>query len=151
MRVLQKAEERSRGFLEPGESVRQVFVAQGGINPWATMWMFAGAVMLGIVARRLAGEAPWLGLPWLLIALVVALLATTRRVVLVTDRAVVTLAMGRWGTTRPNRVVARLPLGTRIGPLSGTYAKVELGGERLWIHKKFHGSAPASAAAPPRR
>lgn len=157
MRVLEKTRERSRGFLEQGESVRQVVVAQGGLSPWGVTGMFAGAgagaVVLGIMARGLAGEAPWLALPWLPIggiAGIAAVLVTTRRVVLVTDRAVLVPACGGSGPARPKRVVARLPDGTRVGPLSGTYAKVALGGERLWIHKKFHGGATASGPRPRR-
>ncbi|MFC8512397.1 hypothetical protein [Streptomyces sp. NPDC057257] len=63
--------------------------------------------------------------------------------VLVTDRAVVVLEYGRFGGVKPTRVLARLPQGTPIGPMSGTWARIELAGERLWVHKKWHEDAAA--------
>lgn len=72
---------------------------------------------------------------------------TTRRGVLVTDRNVVVLEYGRFGGVKPIRVIARLPQGTRIGPMSGTWAPIELAGERLWVHKKWQGDAAAFTPA----
>ncbi|MCT9078511.1 hypothetical protein [Streptomyces fulvoviolaceus] len=64
-----------------------------------------------------------------------------------TDRSVVVLEYGRFGAVKPTRVLARPPLGTEIGPLSGTWARIELAGERLWVHKKWHGDAAAFTPA----
>lgn len=75
-KISAKVVERSQGLLEPGEQVRRVLLAQGGINPWAQVVFF----MVGL-----------------------------------------------------------------IGTLSGTWAQTELAGERLWVHKKWHGDAAAFA------
>ncbi|MEU6380314.1 hypothetical protein [Streptomyces sp. NPDC046909] len=134
-----KAIERSQRFLEPGEQVQRVVFAQGGINPWFQVVFFLVALIgLRIVTGGLLGGA--LG------GLAGALLVNafiTRRLVLVTDRAVVVLEYGQFGGVKPKRVLARLPMGTGIGPLSGTWAQIELGGERLWVHKKWHEAAGA--------
>ncbi|AZP17493.1 hypothetical protein EJC51_16010 [Streptomyces aquilus] len=77
---------RAQEFLRPGEQVRRVVIAQGGINPR-------------------------LQIAFLMVAFI--------------------------------GVIARLPQGTRIGPMSGTWAQIELAGERLWVHKKWQGDAAA--------
>jgi hypothetical protein len=58
--------------------------------------------------------------------------------------------------TSAKEVLARLPRSTRIGPLSGLWARIELNGERQWVHKRFHGDvamadsrAVTAAASPP--
>ncbi|MDX3850546.1 hypothetical protein [Streptomyces sp. AK02-01A] len=139
--------ERSSRFLEEGETVRRVYLAQGGINPWAQVGFFVAGLVLVRVVAMAAGADGNLGLfggvlGGVLGAAVAAAL-TTRRVVAVTDRAVLLLSYGRFGAVKPNSVVARLPKGTRIGELSGTWAKTEIAGEKLWIHKKWHGDAAA--------
>ncbi|WP_327428755.1 hypothetical protein [Streptomyces sp. NBC_01236] len=148
-KILAKVVERSQGLLEPGEQVRRVLLAQGGINPWAQVAFF----MVGLIGVRAvavaAGAASGFGslggaLGGLAGGLIGAAL-TSRRVVLMTDRGVVVLEYGRFGGVKPTRVLARLPLGTALGVLSGTWARTELAGERLWVHKKWHGDAAALA------
>src|SRR4051812_20038234 len=142
--------ERARRLLEPGERVVRVFLAQGGIKPSASVWI----VLTGLLGTRTlasaAGAGNWQAALWgWLGAMAVAAVTTcltTRRVVLVTDRNVVLLEYGRLGGVKPRRVIARLPQGTRIGPLSGTWAQIELAGERLWVHRKWHGDAAAFEA-----
>jgi hypothetical protein len=66
----------------------------------------------------------------------------SRRVVLRTDRALVVLGFNRFAfRVKPSKVVARLPKDTLFGPLEGTYARMKLGTETLWIHKKWHATA----------
>lgn len=45
--------ERSQGLLEPGEQVRRVLLAQGGINPWAQVVFF----MMGLIGVRAVAVA----------------------------------------------------------------------------------------------
>ncbi|MFJ9381008.1 hypothetical protein [Streptomyces sp. NPDC101455] len=80
-----------------------------------------------------------------LVGAVVAAALTTRRVVLATDRGLVLLEYGRFGGVKPTKVIARLPQGTAIGTLSGTWARTDLAGERLWVHKKWHEDAAVPA------
>ncbi|MFF5492580.1 hypothetical protein [Streptomyces aquilus] len=143
--------ERAQGFLRPGERVRQVMVAQGGINPrFQIAFLMAAFIGVQILsdAMGLAGNAGIL--MGALGGVAGGLLANgfiTRRAVSVTDQDVVVLAYGRFGGARPTRVAARLPQGTRIGPMSGTWAQIELAGERLWVHKKWQGDAAAFTPA----
>ncbi|MGI5413874.1 hypothetical protein ACQEV9_44620 [Streptomyces chartreusis] len=142
--------ERSRRFLEPDEQVRRVILAQGGINPWLQVVFFVVGLIGVRIAFNAVGADGVLGIFYGVLggaagALVAGAL-TSRRVVLVTDRSVVVLAYGRFGGVKPSRLAARLPRDTRIGPLSGTWAPIELGGERLWVHKKWHGDAAAFEA-----
>ncbi|MFI9829513.1 hypothetical protein ACIHIX_17700 [Streptomyces sp. NPDC051913] len=137
----------SQGLLEPGERTRRVMLAQGGVSPW---WR-AGFFLVGAMAFQLVPVGGYAGFRGALGGLAGVLLAnafTSRRVVLVTDRAVVVLQYGRFGAVKPTRVLARLPLGTEIGPLSGTWARIELAGEPLWVHRQWQGDA--AAFVPPR-
>jgi hypothetical protein len=150
-KILSKVVERSQGFLEPGEQVRRVVIAQGGINPWLQVVFF----MVGVIGVRVVASvvgAAGGGVLWgALGGLAGAVLASafiSRRVVLGTDRSVVVLEYGRFGAVKPTRLLARLPEGTAIGPLAGTWARIELAGERLWVHKKWHGDAARVAGGP---
>ncbi|MFJ2237058.1 hypothetical protein [Streptomyces sp. NPDC087859] len=125
-------------------------LAQGGLNPWLQNVFF----LSGLIGARLV-VAWWDGpgvfdLLWSLLgALTGAVLATvfiSRRVVLMTDRGVVVLEYGRFGGVKPTRMLARLPSGTGTGPLSGLWARTELAGERLWIHRRWHRDAAVPKA-----
>lgn len=63
-------------------------------------------------------------------------------IVVVTDRGIVLLKATIWKPTFPKGatpVVARLPRGTRVGPLSGLWGSTTaLGEKKAWIHKRFH-------------
>jgi hypothetical protein len=109
MALRDKLIERSRPYLEDGEQPEQAFLAQTGPTPW--LMAFLGALAM--------------------------LLAVKRRIVVVTDRAIVVLHASAWTGTTPKNLVARLPRQQRIGPLSGVWGKTEIGGERMWIHKRF--------------
>jgi hypothetical protein len=124
MALRDKLIERSRSYLEDGEQVEQVFLAQTGPTPWLM-------ALIGAIAMAFA---------------------TKRRIVLVTDRAIVLLHASAWTGTTPKSVVARLPRQTRIGPLSGVWGKTELNGQRTWINKRFFKDVEAADArltAPP--
>lgn len=133
---------RSQEFLEPGEQVRRVVLAQGGLNPWwQNVFFLSGLVGARFAITSWGGSGLFDLLRSLLGALAGAFLATlfiSRRVVLMTDRGVVVLEYGRFGGVQPTRVRARLPLGTGLGRLSGLWARTELAGERLWVHRRWH-------------
>ncbi|MFJ3302383.1 hypothetical protein ACIPSA_04545 [Streptomyces sp. NPDC086549] len=143
---------RSQGFLEPNERIRRVMLAQGGINPWAQVVFF----LPGLIGTRILADAAGAGVAGAalfgalggVLGAAVAAPLISRRVVLVTDRGVVVLEYRRFGGVKPTRVIARLPQDTVIGPLSGTWAKIELAGERLWVHKKWHGAAAVFEPTP---
>lgn len=108
MALRDKLRERCQPLLEPGEQTQEVFLAQ-------------------------TGPSPWFGLLTYLIFFWVK-----RRVIAVTDRAIVVIRSGSWSGTSAQEVLARLPRNTPLGPVSGLWAKVVLNGERMWVHKRFH-------------
>jgi hypothetical protein len=142
-----RAIERSRGLLEPGERVRRVYFAQGGLAPPAQGLVLAPVSFLGhfLLGDRL-GLFSWAvgGLvAWLIIGA-----TTSRRLVLRTDTALVILAYNRFAGFRPSRLVARLPEDTPIPMLTGLWAPVVLNGEKLWINKRWHASHQVVAVLP---
>jgi len=116
MALRDKLRERSQPFLEPGEEVRHVFLAQAGPSPWlfALSWLFAF---------------------WM-----------KYRIVVVTDRSVVLLSASPWVPAKPKELVARLPRSTTFGPLEGVWAKTQIQGEKFYIHKRFHKDVEAADA-----
>src|SRR3712207_2409945 len=108
MALRDKLRERAQPLLADGEEIRHVFLAQAGPSPW----LFA---------------LSWLFAFWM-----------KYRVVAVTDRNVVLLQSSPWKPAAPKEVVARLPRSTKFGELKGVWAKIDLGGERYFVHKRFH-------------
>jgi hypothetical protein len=117
MTLRDKLRSRSEPFLEPGETIQEVFPVQAG-NPWM-VGLGGGLLML------------LLGKP---------------RDVVVTDRSVVVLRQSKM-TATPKEILGRLPRNTRFGPVKGIWAKSELNGEMVWIHRRFHGDANRADAA----
>jgi hypothetical protein len=112
MALRDKLRERVQPYLQPGEQVEQVFLAQGGITPW----LASGA--LGLVGA----------------------MAASRRVIVVTNQAILVVDASKLTGTTPTRrgVIARLPRQAVIGPPRGVWAKVRIGDEKLYVHKRFH-------------
>jgi hypothetical protein len=103
-----KLAERATLMLFPGESARQVFLAQGGGSPWLVN-------LLGVFSAMFA----------------------KRRIIAVSDYAIVVIEANLNGT-KPVRVLARLPRGIRLGPVRGIWSPINLGGEKLYVHRRFH-------------
>lgn len=67
------------------------------------------------------------------------------RCIVVTDDAITVLESSKWsGGARPQEVVGRMPRHTRLGPVSGRWAEVDLLGERHWVHRRFHDQIEAA-------
>jgi hypothetical protein len=99
-------------FLEPGEEVEVVFAAQSGPNPW---W----SVVWGWLAMVVTGSFSYV-------------------TVVTTDRANVVLRNVRMFRFRPAAVLFRGPRES-LGNPSGIWGKISVGGERYWVHRRFHG------------
>lgn len=118
MALRDKLVERAQPYLEPGETVRHVFMGQTGPSPF-----FAA-------------------LTWLII-----LFAGNYFVFVVTDRAILMLKAGKLVPSKPKSLEARLPRDVVIGPLKGIWGQTNaLGQERVWIHKRFHKDVAAADA-----
>jgi hypothetical protein len=112
---------KAKPLLEPGEVVAHVVRAMDGPPK------FLGLVIgLGIGALT---RIPLLGIlaMWLVFTRLYA-----RRILLATDRNLVVLAGGRWRFT-PKKVLARLDIDTRIGPMKGIWFQTTIAGRKLYI------------------
>ena len=119
MALREKLASRTQPFLEPGEQVQQIFAAQVGPNPWIVPAF--GPIIVAIVSKF--------------------------RVIAVTDRAVLVLKSSKL-TVKPTELLHRLPRQTRLGPIEGKiWGKITVGGERTWVHKRFHKDVQAADAA----
>lgn len=117
MALRDKLAERAAPFLEPGEQVQAVFVAQSGASPY---WSFVST--------------------W------IVLLSRGYVVVAATDRAILVLRSGFFTSTKPKSLLARLPRQPMDDP-SGLWGKLNLGGTRYWVHRRFHKDIKSANAA----
>jgi hypothetical protein len=108
MAIRDKIREGAAAHLEPGEQVQAVFAAQTA----SQYLLFAGFI------------------PFLLV--------NKYRCVVVTDRRIALFDAGRWSMAKPKALITSLPRATPLGPASGLWHALELGGEKLRVHKRFH-------------
>ncbi|MBI2169793.1 MAG: hypothetical protein HYU28_09900 [Actinobacteria bacterium] len=117
MALRDKLRDRAQPFLEPGEEARHVFLAQTGPSPY------------------------FLFLTYLIF------FWTKFYVVAVTDRSVIVLRASFWMPAKPKSLHQRLPRQSRLGaPLKGLWGKADVGGERMFVHKRFHNDVAAADA-----
>ena len=105
--------------LEPGETLQQVFLAQSGPNPY---WMFLTYFVFFWIKY------------WAFA---------------VTDRRILIYRAGFWKPSAVTGPTATLPRETKFGPVSGLWAKIDLGGTRYWVHKRFQKDVQEADAAIP--
>lgn len=117
MALRDKLAQRATPFLEPGEQIQAVIYCQSGASPY-----------------------------WSVISTWIVLLTAGYHVLVVTDRAIVVLRSGRFRSTFPKTLTARLPRQPLDEP-SGLWGQVHAGGTRYWVHKRFHKDVRAANAA----
>jgi hypothetical protein len=117
MAIRHKLMQRAVPFLEPGEQVQAIFIAKSGASPY-----------------------------WNIISTWMRLLTRGYVTVVATDRAIVVLRNGWLTSTRPQSLQARLPRQPMDEP-SGLWARLDLGGTRYWLHRRFHKDVRAANAA----
>jgi hypothetical protein len=108
MAIRDKIIQKAQPLLQPGEQIQAVIPAQTKSG-----WLGA------------------LGVLWLL-------LVNSYRPIVVTDRRILVTDSGRWSMGNPKSVVAEFPRQTRIGPVTGIWAKCTSLGDPLYINKRFH-------------
>jgi hypothetical protein len=119
-RIRRALRRRCKPFLDSGERLYQVLVAEAGLSPdvgWDRSWFLLSTL------RRSQHEY---------------------RLVCVTDRAIVVLQASR--ELKPQSVLARCSRSVRFGPMSGAWAPTDALGGRLYIHKMSHEDAAAADA-----
>lgn len=110
--------ERAAPFLPPGSQIRQAFIAQAAPN----FGFFLITYLTGLTMFRIK-----------------------YRCVAITDDGIYVLESSKAsGGAKPQSLVGKMLRSTRLGPVSGRWAQVNLLGERHWVHKRFH---PQIAAA----
>ena len=116
MALRDKLAQRATPFLEPGEQIQSIFLAQSGASPY-----------------------------WSLLSAWIVVVTAGYATVAVTDRAVVVLRNGRLTGSRPKSLLVRLPR-QPLGHPSGLWGQVRLGDKRYWVHKRFHKDVEAGNA-----
>ena len=113
-----KLAERSAPFLPPGSEIHQAFICQTAPSPW--FFLVTYLTMLTIFWVRY-------------------------RCVAVTEDAIYVLEGSKLsGGAQPRSLVGTLPRQTRLGPVAGRWARIDLLGERHWVHKRFHEAVTAA-------
>src|ERR1700722_15801756 len=105
-------------FVEPGETIEQVFGAQ--------------------TASPLT--AP-------LIGSLIALIINRYRIVAVTDRRILVLDAGKWSQRKARAVVSELPRATRLGPTSGLWFKIDTPAGKIHVRRYFYKDVNAADTA----
>lgn len=117
MAIRDKLEKNVQPHLEPGETVQAAFPATGGLSPWFLVLTYLFFFLMKYV------------------------------IVVATDRRILLLKASILGTTKPKEVLGTFPRETKLGPVSGIYAKINLDGETYYVHRRFHGEVKAADAA----
>jgi hypothetical protein len=103
--------EKTLPLLPAGSGVRQAFIGQAAPNFWYFIVTYLTGLMLWNKYRCVAVTA---------------------------DAIYVLDSTKRSGGAKPQALVGQMPRKTRLGPVSGRWAEVDLLGERHWVHKRFH-------------
>jgi hypothetical protein len=120
MAIRDKIARNVQPHLDQGETLQAGFPAQGGVSPWILP-------ITGYLA---------------------AFFLSNYVVVAVTDRRIAIFKASPLATTKPKELLGSLPRQTRLGPVSGVWSKIDLGGTGYYVHKRFHKDVEAANAAP---
>lgn len=110
--------ESATPYLHPGEPIQAVIGAQT-----ASQYMAA-----------LGGIFVFLGL-------------NRYRILAVTPQRILVLDTGKVSMKKARGVVAELPRSTRLGPASGVWHQVQVGNEKLRVHRRFFKDIEAADGA----
>jgi hypothetical protein len=123
-------------FMEPGEALQTSVPAQGGVHPFALLVPGLGAVAVAVFTT--GQPAVQIGLMTLAFTLIGAALTTARyRVIGITNRAVLLCAARPFRPAKPTKLIERLSHGDDFTPNGSFWGQVQVGGERLWVHRRF--------------
>lgn len=118
MALRDKLVQRTAQYLQPGEQVQAIWLAQTGPSPY---WMF---------------------LTWLILLFG----GVKYCIVVATDRQILVVRAGWFMPTKPKSIKAQLPRNAYFGELGGLWAQINLD-ERYWVHKRFHKDVAAADQA----
>jgi Protein of unknown function (DUF2510) len=112
-----KLADRARRYLEPGEQLQAIFMAQSGPSPY-----------------------------WGLLTPIMSFFSKFHQVV-ATDRAILVLDASMWTPARPRQLRMRRPRDFYFGRLSGLWGSFVLDNRKYWVHRRFHKDVAAADAA----
>lgn len=116
MSLRERLTEGTTPHLESGEAIKHIFVCQTGPSPYWSLLTYLMAFSVKV------------------------------HIFAVTDRSIVILRTGMFAQSKPKHIEKRFPRETRLGPVSGLWGKIELDGEKYWVHKRFHKDVDAADA-----
>lgn len=119
MAIRDKLRRNAEPHLEAGEQIQSIFTAQTGPNPYLSILTYLVFFWIRFYA----------------------IAATDRRILVF-----------RASALRPSNIKSldeTFPRETRLGDMKGLWDKFELGGQRYWVHKRFHKDVEAADAALP--
>jgi hypothetical protein len=133
-----KLAERVATFLEPDEQAKWTVPAQGGAHPF----MMLVPAFLAVIAVVATANSPVLQIVLVSVTvfLVVAALSTSRyRLLAVTDDDVVILRTRALRPTKPVEFLGRVSRVDKFNVAGSFWGLIVVDGDRLWVHKRFHG------------
>ena len=136
-------------LMESGETLQTSVPAQGGIHPFALLVPGFGAVIVAVFTN---GQ-PMLQVILITVAfaLIGAALTTAKyRVIGITNEAVLLCSARAFRPAKPVKLIERLSHGNNFQPSGSFWGQVQVGPERLWVHRRFFQSlADADLSAGP--
>ena len=117
MAIRDKLRRNAEPHLESGEQIQSIFTAQTGPNPYLSILTYL--VFFWIKYYAIAA----------------------------TDRRIVVFRASALRPSKIKSVAETFPRETRLGDMKGLWDKFELGGQRYWVHKRFHKDVEAADAA----
>ncbi len=124
-------------LLDEGEELQTSVPAQGGVHPFSLLIPGVAAVVAAVLTTGL----PRVQIAAMMVAftLLGAALTTARyRVIGITDRAVLLCRARALRPAKPVQLIERLSHGNRFTPTGTFWGQVQVGPERLWVHRRFH-------------
>jgi len=109
-------------FLQPGETIQEVFAGQT-----APVWV--QALPLGALGG------------------IILVVFNRYRIFAVTDQRILVLDAGKWTMTKAHGVVTELPRGTQLGEGSRVWHVIQAGQEKIRVHRRFFKDLRAADAA----
>ena len=120
MGIRDKLRKRIEPKLDSGETLQEVFLAQTGPSPYLAFLTYLFFFWVKYWA------------------------------IAVTDRRIVVFRTSVWRPSAVRDAAATFPRETQLGQPSGLWARIELGGTRYWVHKRFHKDVEAAGAGSPK-
>ncbi|MBM37061.1 MAG: hypothetical protein VX963_08680 [Actinomycetota bacterium] len=123
-------------FLEPGENVKWILPAQGGLHPF-TMLFFAVFILVAVLVLDPSSFIMGMTISVVVFAVVAVLTTARYRVIAITADDVLLLKARGWRPAKPVGFISRTPRTSKFDVRGQFWSQIEIAGEKLWVHKRF--------------